>query len=106
MIPMFLQAANGTGVQEQVNIPLDFEHLVKVRKVEDCFTCGLQVLVRKIIELHDKDMTYVNICFANHSLFHKVCAGKYHLFRPSLSLSAFFQNINHFECPIGPKRGF
>jgi hypothetical protein len=32
----------------------------------------LQVLVRKFIELHDKYMTYVNNCFMNHTLFHKV----------------------------------
>lgn len=49
------QAANGTGVQEQV-------------------------LVRKIIELHDKDMTYVNICFANHSLFHKALKEAFEVF--------------------------
>ncbi|KAF6172624.1 hypothetical protein GIB67_041947, partial [Kingdonia uniflora] len=30
-----------------------------------------QMFVRKIIELHDKYMTYVNDCFLNHSLFHK-----------------------------------
>ena len=41
----------------------------------DLIVC-LQVLVRKIIELHDKYMTYVNDCFLNHSLFHKVCAEK------------------------------
>ncbi|KAL8143092.1 hypothetical protein V2J09_016124 [Rumex salicifolius] len=30
-----------------------------------------QVFVRKVIELHDKFMAYVNDCFANHSIFHK-----------------------------------
>ena len=33
----------------------------------------LQVLVRKFLELHDKYMAYVNDCFMNHTLFHKVC---------------------------------
>lgn len=32
-----------------------------------------QVLIRKFIELHDKYMAYVNNCFMNHTLFHKVC---------------------------------
>ena len=36
-------------------------------------TCvGIQVFVRKVIELHDKFMAYVNDCFLNHTLFHKV----------------------------------
>lgn len=30
-----------------------------------------QVFIRKVIELHDKFMAYVNDCFANHSIFHK-----------------------------------
>lgn len=33
---------------------------------------GVQVFVRKVIELHDKFMAYVNDCFVNHTLFHKV----------------------------------
>jgi cullin 1 len=49
------QAANGAGVQEQV-------------------------LVRKIIELHDKYMTYVNDCFLNHSLFHKALKEAFEVF--------------------------
>ncbi|KAL0414709.1 UNVERIFIED_CONTAM: Cullin-1 [Sesamum radiatum] len=32
----------------------------------------IQVFVRKVIELHDKFMAYVNDCFLNHTLFHKV----------------------------------
>ena len=34
---------------------------------------GIQVFVRKVIELHDKYLAYVNDCFQNHTLFHKVC---------------------------------
>ncbi|KAG4180191.1 hypothetical protein ERO13_A10G151301v2 [Gossypium hirsutum] len=30
-----------------------------------------QVLIRKIIKLHDKYMAYVADCFQNHTLFHK-----------------------------------
>lgn len=33
---------------------------------------SFQIFVRKVIELHDKYLAYVNDCFANHSLFHKV----------------------------------
>lgn len=33
----------------------------------------IQVFVRKVIELHDKYLAYVNDCFQNHTLFHKVC---------------------------------
>ncbi|XP_023891264.2 cullin-1 [Quercus suber] len=49
------QVANGAGVQEQV-------------------------LVRKIIELHDKYMAYVNDCFLNHSLFHKALKEAFEVF--------------------------
>ncbi|KAL4575188.1 hypothetical protein LXL04_022030 [Taraxacum kok-saghyz] len=34
---------------------------------------GMQVFVRKVIELHDKYLAYVNDCFINHTLFHKAC---------------------------------
>ncbi|XP_050363708.1 cullin-1 [Argentina anserina] len=39
-----------------------------------------QVLVRKIIELHDKYMQYVNDCFINHSLFHKALKEAFEVF--------------------------
>ncbi|XP_015891950.2 cullin-1 [Ziziphus jujuba] len=39
-----------------------------------------QVLVRKIIELHDKYMAYVNNCFMNHSLFHKALKEAFEIF--------------------------
>lgn len=32
----------------------------------------IQVFIRKVIELHDKYFSYVNECFGNHTLFHKV----------------------------------
>ncbi|XP_041016781.1 cullin-1 [Juglans microcarpa x Juglans regia] len=38
------------------------------------------VLVRKIIELHDKYMAYVNDCFLNHSLFHKALKEAFEVF--------------------------
>ncbi|KAJ7977521.1 cullin 1 [Quillaja saponaria] len=39
-----------------------------------------QVLVRKIIELHDKYMAYVNDCFINHTLFHKALKEAFEVF--------------------------
>ncbi|WRX11194.1 Cullin [Theobroma cacao] len=51
----FPQASNAAGVQEQV-------------------------LIRKIIELHDKYMTYVTDCFQNHTLFHKALKEAFEVF--------------------------
>ncbi|XP_022758046.1 cullin-1-like isoform X1 [Durio zibethinus] len=39
-----------------------------------------QVLIRKIIELHDKYMAYVNDCFQNHTLFHKALKEAFEVF--------------------------
>ncbi|KAI7747697.1 hypothetical protein M8C21_029035, partial [Ambrosia artemisiifolia] len=39
-----------------------------------------QVFVRKIIELHDKFMTYVTDCFSNHTLFHKALKEAFEVF--------------------------
>ncbi|OMP06647.1 hypothetical protein COLO4_07999 [Corchorus olitorius] len=45
-------------------------------------TAGVQeqVLIRKIIELHDKYMTYVTDCFQNHTLFHKALKEAFEVF--------------------------
>ncbi|XP_031258581.1 cullin-1 [Pistacia vera] len=39
-----------------------------------------QVLIRKIIELHDKYMEYVTHCFQNHTLFHKALKEAFEIF--------------------------
>jgi len=39
-----------------------------------------QALVRKVIELHDKYLQYVNECFMNHSLFHKALKEAFEVF--------------------------
>ncbi|CAK8544281.1 unnamed protein product [Lathyrus sativus] len=39
-----------------------------------------QVLVRRLIELHDKYMTYVINCFMNHTLFHKALKEAFEVF--------------------------
>ncbi|KAF9689450.1 hypothetical protein SADUNF_Sadunf01G0093500 [Salix dunnii] len=49
-----------------------------VQQVEDAASC--QVLIRKIIELHDKYMTYVTDCFQNHTLFHKAMKEAFEIF--------------------------
>ncbi|MCH88708.1 cullin-1-like, partial [Trifolium medium] len=41
-------------------------------KKRDIIGLQEQVFVRKVIELHDKYLAYVNDCFQNHTLFHKV----------------------------------
>ncbi|KAF1887345.1 hypothetical protein Lal_00040947 [Lupinus albus] len=39
-----------------------------------------QVFVRKVIELHDKYLKYVNDCFQNHTLFHKALKEAFEIF--------------------------
>ncbi|KAG8480930.1 hypothetical protein CXB51_025598 [Gossypium anomalum] len=39
-----------------------------------------QVFVRKVIELHDKYLAYVNDCFQNHTLFHKALKEAFEVF--------------------------
>ncbi|CAB80750.1 putative cullin-like 1 protein [Arabidopsis thaliana] len=39
-----------------------------------------QVLIRKVIELHDKYMVYVTECFQNHTLFHKALKEAFEIF--------------------------
>ncbi|KAH9683386.1 Cullin-1 [Citrus sinensis] len=41
------------------------------KKKRDVVGLQEQVFVRKVIELHDKYLAYVNDCFQNHTLFHK-----------------------------------
>ncbi|XP_057484013.1 cullin-1-like [Actinidia eriantha] len=45
-------------------------------------TAGLleQVFVRKVIELHEKYMAYVNDCFGNHTLFHQALKKAFEIF--------------------------
>uniref|UniRef100_A0A1D1XSE8 Cullin-1 n=1 Tax=Anthurium amnicola TaxID=1678845 RepID=A0A1D1XSE8_9ARAE len=52
------------------------------KKAEKRDVVGLQeqVFVRKVIELHDKYLAYVNGCFQNHSLFHKALKEAFEVF--------------------------
>ncbi|KAI7982239.1 Cullin-1 [Camellia lanceoleosa] len=50
------------------------------KKAENAVVSQEQVFVRKVIELHDKYMAYVNDCFANHTLFHKALKEAFEVF--------------------------
>ncbi|KAL0732259.1 hypothetical protein Bca4012_008468 [Brassica carinata] len=54
-----------------------------IKQAEDAATSGSveeQVLVRKIIDLHDKYMAYVMDCFQNDTLFHKALKEAFEIF--------------------------
>lgn len=80
------QVESAGGLQEQVNI-LTFMRLVQF--YWDLFIDLVylhQVFVKKVIELHNKYMAYLNNCFSNSTLFHKVWVAK-------LNLSSFVGNF-------------
>ncbi|KAL3531439.1 hypothetical protein ACH5RR_010761 [Cinchona calisaya] len=64
------------------------EGMVLVQQAEDAASNraesagGLQeqVFVRKVIELHDKYMAYVNDCFSNNTIFHKALKEAFEVF--------------------------
>ncbi|XP_020086882.1 cullin-1-like isoform X2 [Ananas comosus] len=68
--------AEGTALVKQA------EDAANNKKAEKKDLVGLQeqVFVRKIIELHDKYLAYVNNCFQNHSLFHKAVKEAFEVF--------------------------
>ncbi|KAJ8497996.1 hypothetical protein OPV22_008548 [Ensete ventricosum] len=68
--------AEGTALVKQA------EDAASNKKAEKRDVVGLQeqVFVRKIIELHDKYLAYVNDCFQNHSLFHKALKEAFEVF--------------------------
>nr|VDD16724.1 unnamed protein product [Brassica rapa] len=54
-----------------------------IKQAQDSATTGSmegQVLVGKIIDLHDKYMVYVTDCFKNHTLFHKALKEAFEVF--------------------------
>ncbi|KAL4570334.1 hypothetical protein LXL04_025986 [Taraxacum kok-saghyz] len=75
---MFKQhvCAEGTALVKQA------EDAASNKKAEKRDVVGLQeqVFVRKVIELHDKYMAYVNDCFINHTLFHKALKEAFEIF--------------------------
>ncbi|KAG5628243.1 hypothetical protein H5410_013461 [Solanum commersonii] len=68
--------AEGTALVKQA------EDAASNKKAEKRDVVGLQeqVFVRKVIELHDKYLAYVNNCFQNHTLFHKALKEAFELF--------------------------
>ncbi|CAL9194849.1 unnamed protein product [Musa hybrid cultivar] len=68
--------AEGTALVKQA------EDAASNKKAEKRDVVGLQeqVFVRKVIELHDKYLSYVNECFQNHSLFHKALKEAFEVF--------------------------
>ncbi|KAA3480932.1 Cullin-1-like protein [Gossypium australe] len=67
-----------------------------VKHAEDAAS-SKKVFVRKVIELHDKYLAYVNDCFQNHTLFHKALKEAFEVFcnkgvagSPSAELLATF----------------
>ncbi|XP_048440510.1 cullin-1 isoform X3 [Pyrus x bretschneideri] len=68
--------AEGTALVKQA------EDAASNKKAEKKDVVGLQeqVFVRKVIELHDKYIAYVNECFQNHTLFHKALKEAFEIF--------------------------
>ncbi|XP_075113273.1 cullin-1 isoform X1 [Nicotiana tabacum] len=68
--------AEGTALVKQA------EDAASNKKAEKRDVVGLQeqVFVRKVIELHDKYLAYVNNCFQNHTLFHKALKEAFEVF--------------------------
>ncbi|CAI9776244.1 unnamed protein product [Fraxinus pennsylvanica] len=67
--------AEGTAVKQA-------EDAASNKKAEKKDVIGLQeqLFVRKVIELHDEFMAYVNDCFLNHPLFHKAPEEAFEIF--------------------------
>ncbi|KAJ6719735.1 CULLIN 3B [Salix purpurea] len=68
--------AEGTALVKQA------EDAASSKKADKKDVVGLQeqVFVRKVIELHDKYLAYVNDCFQNHTLFHKALKEAFEVF--------------------------
>ncbi|XP_059632713.1 cullin-1 isoform X1 [Cornus florida] len=68
--------AEGTALVKQA------EDAASTKKPDKKDVVGLQeqVFVRKVIELHDKYLAYVNDCFMNHTLFHKALKEAFEVF--------------------------
>ncbi|CAK9159730.1 unnamed protein product [Ilex paraguariensis] len=68
--------AEGTALVKQA------EDAAINKKVSKKDVVGLQeqVFVRKVIELHDKYLTYISECFQNHFLFHKALREAFEVF--------------------------
>ncbi|KAL8239057.1 hypothetical protein R6Q59_015624 [Mikania micrantha] len=75
---MFKQHVTAEGI----TLVKQAEDAASNKKAEKRDMVGLQeqVFVRKVIELHDKYLAYVNDCFNNHTLFHKALKEAFEIF--------------------------
>ncbi|KAF8111551.1 hypothetical protein N665_0074s0080 [Sinapis alba] len=70
-------------VAEAFRLHVTAEGNTLIKQAEDEAASGSveeQVLVRKIIDLHNKYMVYVTECFKNHTLFHKALKEAFEIF--------------------------
>ncbi|KAG2267493.1 hypothetical protein Bca52824_062048 [Brassica carinata] len=70
-------------VAEAFRLHVTSEGNALIKQAQDSATTGSvegQVLVGKIIDLHDKYMVYVTDCFKNHTLFHKALKEAFEIF--------------------------
>ncbi|XP_022727599.1 cullin-1-like isoform X4 [Durio zibethinus] len=72
----YLHSSSETKLSEHITA----EGTALVQQAEDAASNQEQVLIRKIIELHDKYMVYVTECFQNHTLFHKALKEAFEVF--------------------------
>nr|GEU89074.1 cullin-1 isoform X1 [Tanacetum cinerariifolium] len=75
---VFMQHVTGEGIA----LVKQAEDAANNKKAEKRDVVGLQeqVFIKKIIELHDKYLAYVNGCFMNHTLFHKALKEAFEVF--------------------------
>ncbi|GKU86770.1 hypothetical protein SLEP1_g1250 [Rubroshorea leprosula] len=64
-----------------------------------------QVLIRKIIELHDKYMAYVTDCFSNNTLFHQALKEAYEVFCNKTVAGSSTAELLATFCDDTPKKG-
>ncbi|ESQ30781.1 hypothetical protein EUTSA_v10012200mg [Eutrema salsugineum] len=57
------------------------QHVIDAEGEEDTAANQEQVLIRKVVEIHDKYMVYVTDCFQNHTLFHWALNEAFEVFR-------------------------
>ncbi|KAL0714315.1 hypothetical protein Bca4012_021294 [Brassica carinata] len=70
-------------VVEAFRLHVTAEGNALIKQAEDAATSGSveeEVLVKKIIDLHDKYMVYVTDCFQNNTLFHKALKEAFEIF--------------------------
>ncbi|CAH9101994.1 unnamed protein product [Cuscuta europaea] len=85
-IPRGLEPVANTFKQhitaEGMTLVKQAEDAASHKKAEKKDVVGMQeqVFVRKVIELHDKYLAYVNDCFQNHTLFHKALKEAFEVF--------------------------